>query len=57
MNTLLRIILTPIAIPVSAFFRWLGCPLEGGCAIDLDDPSEWMTAEEWARGPQQPENQ
>lgn len=44
---LLRIVLWP----VTTFFRWLGCPLEGGQAIDLDDPGEWMTADEWRAGP------
>lgn len=27
--------------PVSWFFRRIGAPLEGGCAIDLSDPYEW----------------
>lgn len=50
-DRLIRVLLWPVVWPVMAFFRWLGCPLEGGQAIDLSDSSEWMTDEEWRQGP------
>lgn len=50
-DRLLRALLWPIVWPFAAFCRWIGCPLEGGQGIDLNDSGEWMTAEEWRQGP------